>query len=74
LFETLTAFVALEGRMIPSGCVIFRRKEETDETIKRKIHRALFLMSQYKNKLHLEINIFLSACFFPATPKWKETA
>jgi hypothetical protein len=41
LFETLTAFVALEGRMIPWGYVIFRRKEQPDETIKRKIHRAL---------------------------------
>ena len=45
LFETLTAFVALEGRMIPSGYVIFRRKEQPDETIKRKIHRALFVPS-----------------------------
>lgn len=60
LFETLTAFVSLEGRMIPSGYVIFRRQEQPDETVKRNIRRALLITSQYvyKNKLHLEINTF----------------
>jgi hypothetical protein len=69
LFETLTAFVALDGRVIPSGYVIFRRKEQPDETIKRKIHRALIITSQYKNKLHLENNIFFIGLFLSCNPK-----
>jgi hypothetical protein len=45
LSGTLTAFVAQEGRQIPSGDVIFHRKELPDETIKKWIHRALFVTS-----------------------------